>query len=181
MNDRQAELHAANRRLALKLGAFAVLALGFGFALVPLYDVVCKVIGINGRTENFAQAPVNVVVDPDRWVRVQFLSQPTPNLPVEFRPSQTSLRINPGEIVLARYWIKNISDTALTGNAIPSVTPDKAVEHFKKLDCFCFREQTLAPGEERELAVSFWVDPALPKAVTDVTLSYAFFATPKKS
>jgi cytochrome c oxidase assembly protein subunit 11 len=175
------DLRAANKRLAIKLGAVAVLALGFGFALSPLYDVFCQVTGLNGKTSQFSEAPRGIKVDRNRWVQVQFMSQPTPSLPVEFRPGQPSLRINPGDIVLARYWVKNLSNSTLAGNAIPSVSPGKAVEHFKKIDCFCFREQTLAPGEERELVVTFWVDPALPRSVTDITLSYAFFGAVKKS
>jgi cytochrome c oxidase assembly protein subunit 11 len=176
-----AELRAANRRLALRLGALAVLALGFGFALAPLYDVFCQLTGINAETGRFAEPPKDLAVDKSRRVQVRFMSQQSPDLAIEFHPRQPSLSVNPGDIVLAYYWIKNLSDTALSGNAIPSVSPAQAVAHFKKIECFCFREQTLAPGEERELAVSFWVDPALPRAVTDVTLSYAFFGATRKT
>lgn len=181
MSDSGHDLHASNRRLALKLGIVAVLALGFGFALSPLYDVFCRLAGINGKVEQFSTPPSHIKADRSRWIQVQFMSQPMPEMPIEFRPSQPSLRINPGDIILARYWVKNPTNTVLTGNAVPSISPGAATRHFKKIDCFCFREQTLAPGEERELAVTFWVDPALPHSITDITLSYAFYAVAGKS
>lgn len=174
-------LGAANRRLAWKLGGVALLALGFGFALSPLYDVFCQLTGINAKVERFNQPPARMKVDRSRSVQVRFLSQPMPGLPIEFRPAQPSLSIHPGDIILARYWVRNPTDTALKGNAVPSISPGGANAYFKKIDCFCFREQTLAPGEERELAVSFWVDSALPKSITDITLSYAFYAAVRKS
>lgn len=176
-----ADLRTANRRLALKLAAAAVLALGFGFALSPLYDAFCRLTGINAKVGQFAPPPGDIKVDHSRQIEVRFMSQPMPGLPVEFRASQPSLSIHPGDIILARYWVKNPTNATLTGNAIPSISPGEANAHFKKIDCFCFREQTLAPGEERELAVTFWVDPALPRSVTDITLSYAFYAAVKKS
>ncbi len=181
MSDSRPDLRASNRRLALKLGVVAVMALGFGFALAPLYDVFCRITGINGKVEQFFTPPSNIKVDSSRWIQVQFMSQPMPEMPIEFRPRQTSLRINPGDIILAHYWVKNPTNTTLTGNAVPSISPGAAMQHFKKIDCFCFREQTLAPGEERELTVAFWVDPALPLSITDITLSYAFYGLVRKS
>jgi cytochrome c oxidase assembly protein subunit 11 len=171
---------AANRRLALRLGVVAVLSMGFGFALAPLYDVFCQMAGVNTKAERFAARPVGVKVDRNRWVTVEFMGQPMPGLPVVFRPSQDHLRINPGEIVLAKYLVRNPTNQTLLGQAVPSISPGNAGQHFKKIDCFCFREQTLAPGEEREMAVTFWVAPELPRGVTDITLSYAFYSSVKK-
>ncbi|MBI5330924.1 MAG: cytochrome c oxidase assembly protein [Betaproteobacteria bacterium] len=181
MSEPATPLAVANRRLAYKLGGVAVLALGFGFALAPLYDVFCQLTGINGKVEQFNLPPSQMKVDRSRSVQVRFLSQPMPGMPIEFHPSQSSLSIHPGDIILARYWVRNPTDTPLAGNAVPSISPGAANAYFKKIDCFCFREQTLAPGEERELAVTFWVDSALPKSITDITLSYAFYGAVKKS
>lgn len=175
-----AERVAANRRLAIRLGVVAVLSLGFGFALAPLYDVFCQMVGVNTKTERFAARPVGVEVERDRWVTVEFMGQAMPGLPVVFKPAQNNLRVNPGDIVLAKYLVRNPTNQTLHGQAIPSVSPGNAGQHFKKIDCFCFREQVLAPGEEREMAVTFWVAPALPRGVTDITLSYAFYTSVKK-
>ncbi len=157
----------------------AVGSLGLGFALAPLYNVLCRVVGINTRPEAATAGVARV--DASRWVTVEFMAQAMPGLPVVFIPVQESLRIHPGEVVQARYLVRNPTNERLSGQAIPSVSPGNAGQHFKKLDCFCFREQVFAPGEERELAVLFWLDPELPKGVTDITLSYAFYPSVKKA
>jgi cytochrome c oxidase assembly protein subunit 11 len=171
---------AANRRLAVRLGVVAVLSLGFGFALVPLYDVFCKAVGVNTKAEAYAALPNKSQLDRQRWVTVEFMGQPMPGMPVVFKPAQASLRVHPGEVVLARYVVRNPTDQVLHANAVHSISPGNAGQYFKKIECFCFKEQTLAPGEEREMPVTFWVDPGLPRSVTDITLSYAFYRSVQK-
>ncbi|BAN36459.1 cytochrome c oxidase assembly protein CtaG/Cox11 [Sulfuricella denitrificans skB26] len=137
------ELRRANKRLALKLGAVAIGALGFGFALVPLYNVFCEATGLNGKTNAESVAPVAVKVDKSRWVTVQFTGTMMPGLSWEFHPQQTSVRVHPGEITRVSYYAKNPTNQTVVGQAVPSVTPGQAAQHFIKLDCFV---QAAGPG-----------------------------------
>lgn len=175
------ELRLANKRLAMKLGAAAIVALGFGFALVPLYDVFCEATGLNGKTGAESESPAAVKVDKSRWVTVQFTGTVMPGLSWEFHPQQASIRVNPGEIVRVSYYAKNSTNQTIVGQAVPSVTPSQAARHFVKLDCFCFRQQALAPGAEKEMGLTFIISPALAKEVGTVTLSYAFYPAAKGS
>lgn len=164
----------ANRRLALKLLGVVVGGIGFAFALVPLYSVVCKTTGLDGRTSD---APLSAAtkVDLSRWVTVEFTGNVMPGLPWQFEPGQTRLQVHPGEPTLAIYRVRNVSDQALVGQAVPSVTPAVAARNFRKIECFCFARQALRPGEARDMAVTFVVSPELPPEVGTLTLSYAFF------
>lgn len=168
-------LRQANRRLAMKLAVVAVGALAFGFALVPLYNVLCEVTGLNGKINAEAARPAAVKLDRSRWVTVEFGGNVMPGLSWEFRPQQPSMRVHPGEIVRASYYAKNPTNQTIVGQAVPSVSPGLAAQHFKKLDCFCFRQQALEPGVTREMGLTFIVSPALPEEVRTITLSYAFF------
>lgn len=170
-----ADLRQANRRLAMKLAAVAVGALAFGFALVPLYNVLCEVTGLNGKINAEAARPAALKVDRSRWVTVEFGGNVMPGLSWEFHPQQPSMRVHPGEIVRASYYAKNPTNQTIVGQAVPSVSPGLAAQHFKKLDCFCFRQQALEPGATREMGLTFIVSPALPEEVRTITLSYAFF------
>lgn len=163
----------ANRRLLTKLTIVAVAMFGFGFALVPFYKKICEVAGIN----NLLQADEsvrNTQIDYSRHVTIEFDAN-THDLPWRFKPLQTSVVVRPGEIAQVVYEIANARDTAVTGQAIPSYGPRLAGQYFKKLECFCFSSQTLAAGESRQMPVVFVVDPALPKDVNTITLSYTFF------
>lgn len=170
-----------NRSVLKRLAIFAVAMFGFGFAMVPFYKAICEVAGIN----NFVQpdeAPVNTQVDTSRWVTVEFDAN-TRGLPWAFAPGQRSVRVRPGEMVHVVYDVKNESSNAIVGQAIPSYGPKIAGEYVRKMECFCFKKQELGPGESRQMPVAFVVDPALPKDVATITLSYTFFelngATPK--
>ncbi|MGE5027661.1 MAG: cytochrome c oxidase assembly protein [Betaproteobacteria bacterium] len=174
-------LRRANRRLAVKLAVVAVGALAFGFALVPLYNVLCEVTGLNGKTSADAARPAAVKVDRSRWVTVEFGGNAMTGLSWEFHPQQSSMRVHPGEIARASYYAKNPTNQSLAGQAVPSVSPGLAAQHFKKLDCFCFSRQVLGPGATREMGLTFMVSPALPPEVRTITLSYAFFPTVKGS
>jgi len=175
------ELRRANKRLAMKLGAVALGALGFGFALVPLYNVLCEATGLNGKTNAESARPAAVKVDKSRWVTVQFTGTVMPGLSWEFHPQQASIRVHPGEITRASYYAKNSTNQTIVGQAVPSITPGQAAQHFVKLDCFCFKQQALEPGAEKEMGLTFIISPELSKEVGTVTLSYAFFPAVKGS
>ena len=170
----------ANRKLAIRLAGFALFFAGFGFAMVPLYDVICRVTGLNGKTNSVAEAVAeNTQIDTTRWVRVEFLSQVPPNVGLEFRPEQFSLQVHPGEVVRANYVIRNTSGHAFVGQAVPSVTPAVAAPYFQKIECFCFSQQKLAVAETRTMPVVFVVKPDMDTEVGVITLSYTFYEVPK--
>jgi cytochrome c oxidase assembly protein subunit 11 len=156
-----------------KLLVVAVAMFGFGFALVPFYQKICEVTGINSVIK--PDEITNTQLDAARLVTIEFDSNLRSNLPWTFRPLQTSARIHPGELTTVMYEIRNNSDRAVTGQAIPSYGPQLAVRYFKKLECFCFTQQTLQPGEARQLPVVFVIEKGLPEDVNTITLSYSFF------
>lgn len=171
---RRGNAQRANRRVSLKLAGVAVGMFVFGYALVPLYDVICDVTGLNGKTGR-AEATVRNKVDQDRWVTVEFTGNSMSGLPWEFRSLQKSMRVHPGEVAVAYYEARNYAGEAITGQAVPSVAPNRAASHFKKIECFCFSQQQLKAGENKKMPVRFVVGTDLPKEVGTVTLSYAFF------
>ncbi len=163
----------ANKRLLTKLLVVAIAMFGFGFALVPFYDKICEVTGVNNLLQPDAMTK-SLTVDTSRQVTVEFDAN-THDLPWRFKPMQTSLVVRPGEIVQVEYEIANSRDQAVTGQAIPSYVPQQAGQYFKKIKCFCFSRQTLAAGETRRMPVVFVIDPALPRDINTITLSYTFF------
>lgn len=174
--ERQKGLRQSNFRLAVRLAGVAVLFTGFGFALVPLYDAICRITGINGRTNAIAaEVPQNTQVDTSRLVTVEFLSHTLPGAGLELRPEQFSMQVHPGEIVQTNYIVKNITAEPLHGQAIPSVTPAVAAPFFQKIECFCFNEQTFQARESRVLPVVFYVKPDIAPEMRTITLSYTFY------
>jgi len=163
-----------NRRVGLKLAGVALGMFVFGYALVPLYDVICEVTGLNGKTGR-AETTVSDKIDQDRWVTVEFTGNSMSGLPWEFRSLQKTVRVHPGEVAVAYYETRNTAAETITGQAVPSVAPNKAAMYFKKIECFCFSQQQLKAGEYRKMPVRFVVSADLPKEVSTVTLSYAFF------
>ena len=171
-----------NRRMALILGGVTLAMFGFGYALAPMYELMCKTFGLNGKTERIdAQAAVAQPVDTSRTVTVEFTSLATSGLPWEFQPLTKKLELHPGETAEVKYLVRNLAQEQITGQAIPSVTPRESAPHFKKIECFCFTQQTLKPGETREMPVRFYVDAGLDRDVHTITLSYSFFNTDKVS
>ncbi len=172
-------------RLVIKLLLLVAGAFVFAFALVPLYNVLCEVTGFNGKTSagfaagglkaGLAQAPASRV-DTGRLIRVEFTGTVMPGLPWEMRPLKVSLDVHPGELQQVSYLVRNLSDRPITGQAVPSVTPGQAAQHFEKIECFCFDQQTLAPGEAQEMPLAFIVSPEVDRDITHITLSYAFFS-----
>ncbi|THF56201.1 cytochrome c oxidase assembly protein [Pseudothauera rhizosphaerae] len=166
--------HAAdNRRLLVRLTISAVVMFAFGFALVPFYEKICEVTGINDLLKPDTAA-TNTQVDESRWVTVQFDSN-VHDLPWRFRPQQAAVRVHPGELVHVAYEVANTRAYAVAGQAVPSYGPQLAGQYFRKLDCFCFSQQTLEAGETRTMPVVFVIDPGLPAEVNTITLSYTFF------
>ncbi|MBI2992930.1 MAG: cytochrome c oxidase assembly protein [Gammaproteobacteria bacterium] len=170
----------ANRKTALKLAGCALAMFGFGYALVPIYDAFCDITGLNGRTGELSAAEAAAIKpDPGRTVTVEFDTNVNGQLPWAFRPLQRSVQVNPGEVTLVLFVAQNDSGRMVVGQAVPSVAPAKASPYFNKTECFCFTQQTLAPGERREMPVRFVVDPQIPRDVSTLTLSYTFFEVPE--
>ena len=156
-----------------KLFIVAAAMFGFGFALVPFYKQICEATGVNRLLK--ADTVINTQVDAARSVTVEFDSNLRSSLPWTFRPLQPSVQVNPGEMVTVMYEIRNNSSRAITGQAIPSYGPQLASRYFRKLECFCFTQQTLQPGETRQMPVQFVIDRGLPGDIGTITLSYSFF------
>ncbi|MDD2924414.1 cytochrome c oxidase assembly protein [Rhodoferax sp.] len=170
----------SNMRLAMRLSFVALFFTAFGFAMVPLYDVICTLTGLNGKTNAVAMvADKNTQVDTTRWVNVEFLSHTMPGVGLQFKAEQFSLRVHPGAINHINYTVTNTTDQVFVGQAIPSITPAVAATHFEKLECFCFRQQTFQPGESRTMPVVFVVNPKMDRDLGTVTLSYTFFEAVK--
>ena len=169
-----AKAFGANRETLLKLLVITALMFGFGYALVPFYKKICEITGINNLLKADV-APVNSQVDLARNVVIEFDASQGPNLPWSFKPVAGSLTTHPGQLAQMEYEVVNTLNVAVTGQAIPSYAPRNAAQYFKKLECFCFKQQTLAAGETKRFPVVFVIDPDLPKDVGTITLSYTFF------
>lgn len=161
-----------NRKLVAKLVLFSMLMFGFGYALVPFYSVFCALTGQNqvGLTD----LPANTQVDASRTVNIEFDAN-VHDMPWQFRPMQSQVAVHPGAVTQVVYEVVNTRNVPVTGQAIPSYGPQRVAEYFRKLECFCFNKQTLAAGERRQMPVIFVIDPALPRDVGTITLSYTFF------
>lgn len=166
-------------KLSLKLIAIVVGMFGFGYALVPVYNVLCDVTGLNGRTDARAEASVVERPDEDRSVRLEFVASVDRTAPFEFRPTVASMQITPGKVYETEFFARNLSESPIVSQAVPSIAPGIAAEHLKKIQCFCFTQQDFGPSEERNLGVTFVVDPELPESIDTLTLSYTLFAIEK--
>jgi cytochrome c oxidase assembly protein subunit 11 len=167
----------ANRRILRRSALVVIIMFGFGFAMAPFYDVVCRALGVGGKTGTASEPAATAEVDESRTVTVEFTGNAMAGLPWEFRPSMKKIDVHPGQPTTVTYFARNMSAEKIIGQAVPSVTPAIAATYFKKIECFCFTQQPLAPGESREMSVRFFVDRALPADVRTLTLSYGFFNT----
>jgi cytochrome c oxidase assembly protein subunit 11 len=167
-----------NSRIVTKLLFAVVVMFGFGFALVPLYDVFCDITGINGKTGDRAVISESMQPDLTREIKVEFVASLNAGMPWEFKPVIHQVVVNPGEPVRIDYLARNLTAKDIIGQAVPSVTPGPAARYFQKTECFCFTEQVLKAGEEKLMPVTFIVDPAIPEDVREITLSYTFFIKP---
>lgn len=166
-----------NRTLALNLTMAAAGMVMLAYASVPLYRIFCAVTGYGGTTQEAAHAPDKIY---DRTINIRFNADHDPALPWEFLPNQKEIRVRVGEEVLVSYRARNLQPASITGRAVYNVVPNKAGPYFAKLECFCFTEQTLAPDQEVNMPISFFIDPALledPEMddIQTITLSYTFF------
>jgi cytochrome c oxidase assembly protein subunit 11 len=167
------------KKTTASLLLFTVFMFGFGYGLVPLYDVFCKITGLNGKTIRVTENTNREVIVSDRLIKVQFDANINGDLPWTLKPNQRIMRVQPGKFYEAVYTVKNIKDKDIVGQAIPSVSPQIASLYFKKAECFCFVNQLLKAGETKEMLVRFEVDKDLPEDVEELTLSYTFFRVKK--
>ena len=172
MSDLRDDPRRSNRVMLAKLGVVVVVMFGFGFLLVPFYDQICKATGL--RDIDVPDEVKNTQVDLTRSVRLE-LDANASKLPWRFRPLTPIVTVHPGEVAQVVYEVENTSEHPVTGQAVPSYGPQLAAQYFRKLDCFCFTKQSLAPYEKRQMPVVFVVDPKLPNDVPTITLSYTFF------
>ena len=154
------EQSKSNRKLTLKLLVAVVAMFGFGFALVPLYDVMCDTLGINGKTntESVLQ-PQGMVPDESRTIRVEFMAHLNHDMPWSFEPKQSFMQVHPGQVIQTAYLAKNLSDRDIVGQAVPSVSPGLGASYFNKIECFCFNQQPLAAKAQAEMPLIFYIEP----------------------
>lgn len=167
-----------NRQTFGKLIVVAVMMFGFGYLLVPLYQKICEITGINilafQEGEGMKVKPIdNSQIDRSRTITVEF--DANAQGPFRFRPTVSSMTVHPGEMAQVIYEVVNTQQRNVEAQAIPSYAPQQAAAHFRKVECFCFQQQTMTPGQARQMPVVFYLDPALPKDVRTITLSYTFF------
>lgn len=164
-----------NNKLVLKLAAIVVGMFGFGFALVPLYDVLCDALGINGKTSDIAALYEAVEIDESRLITVDFITRVNSGMPWEFRAQTRQVKVHPGELSQVDFYVRNPAETAIVGQAVPSVSPGPAALYMNKTECFCFEQQTLQAGEEVLMPMKFYVDPQLPEDITYFTVQYTLY------
>lgn len=168
----------SNRQVAASVAKLLMASMGmfiFGFALVPLYDVICDLTGLNGKTADQAFLVDEITVDEDRIVTIQFLANRNGAMPWEFRPVNRILKVNPGALTTTEFYARNNSRRTIVVQAVPSVTPFQAAQYLHKTECFCFEQQQLAGGESMAMPLRFIIDNQLPKDITTLTLSYTLF------
>jgi cytochrome c oxidase assembly protein subunit 11 len=176
MNDSQQDLKTENRSLTLRLLVLVALMFGFGFLLVPLYDVFCEITGFGGRT-NATAVIAEERPDLSREIRVEFVTTVNSYAPFEFSADVDSMTVHPGKMYYATFTARNLSSADKVAQAVPSVAPVSAAEHFTKIECFCFTSQDFVANEERAMPLQFIVNPDLPEYVDTITLQYTFFDT----
>jgi cytochrome c oxidase assembly protein subunit 11 len=180
MNLRSENLKMVGKLVVVTAGMFC-----FGYALIPIYKHICEITGINilsvsermvpgnGTTGAAVKLPANTQVDMSRTITVEF--DANARGPWEFKPQKSSVQVHPGELATVMYEFQNVQNRRMAAQAIPSYAPHQAASHFNKLECFCFNQYTLEPGEKKQWPVSFVIDPKLSKDVSTITLSYTFF------
>ena len=177
-------LRGANLQMLGKLAVISVGMFGFGYALIPIYKHICELTGVNilalsekdipGQSARATLASAaNTQVDTTRTITVEF--DANARGPWQFKPEKRSVQVHPGELTTVMYEFQNVQNRSMAAQAIPSYAPKQAASHFNKLECFCFNQYTLAPGEKKQWPVAFVIDPKLSKDVTTITLSYTFF------
>jgi cytochrome c oxidase assembly protein subunit 11 len=167
----------ANRKLVRALLVMTAGSFVFGWALVPLYDVLCRAAGIGNAEAKAGKSVVTESVDPNREITIEFLAEPASVGSFDFRPKVASMRVHPGKLYDAGFYAKNLTQAASVAQAVPSISPTGTAKYFHKTECFCFSPQKFASGEGRDLPVRFIVDPQLPSTVDKLTLAYTIYDT----
>ncbi len=169
------DLKQKNTRLIKKL-MFVVLGMfGFGYALVPIYDVFCDITGLNGKTAEEAVQEGVYQVDVSRELTLEFVTSLNKKAPLKFSSEVKKMKLHPGKYYTVNFYAENLTDKKMLARAIPSVTPGLAAEFLKKTECFCFSEQEFKPLERKVMPVRFVIDPKIPERFKTVTLAYTFF------
>jgi cytochrome c oxidase assembly protein subunit 11 len=167
----------ANRSLILGLVVMTGGSFAFGWALVPLYDVFCRAVGVGNAEAKSGRATVTEAVDPNREITIEFVSDPASVGSFEFRPKVASMRVHPGKLYDTQFYARNLTQQASVAQAVPSISPSVGAKYFHKTECFCFSPQRFAVGEGRYMPVRFIVDASLPANVDKLTLAYTFYDT----
>lgn len=172
----QHDIKQANRKLIKRLSLIVVGMFVFAVGVLPpMYDAICDITGLNGKTSGEAADASEAVVDQERSITVQFLADTDPDMSWDFKPNTFSMKVHPGEIHKVDFHVRNPTSRLIVGQAIPSVAPAQATPYFKKTECFCFNNQELNGGAEMDMPLIFYVDPELPKNVRTITLSYQLY------
>ena len=169
------------KKTVITLFIVTVLMFGFGYALVPIYDVFCDITGLNGKTAAEAVSEVNYEIDLNRDITIEFVTSLNESAPMVFRTETRKIKVHPGQYYTVNFYAENTTDKAMVARAIPSITPGPAAEYFKKTECFCFTEQTFEPRQSKIMPVRFVVNPELPTKYKTITLAYTFFDNTKIS
>lgn len=164
-----------NNKMVIKLLVIVLGMFGFGFALVPLYDVLCDALGINGKPSDTAAVYEAVEIDKSRLITVDFITRANSGMPWEFRAETRQVKVHPGQLNKVNFYVKNPTKAAIVGQAVPSISPGPAALYMNKTECFCFEQQTLQAGEELLMPMQFYVDPQLPEDITYFTLQYTLY------
>ncbi|MCW8108991.1 cytochrome c oxidase assembly protein [Alteromonas ponticola] len=164
-----------NQKMVIKLLVIVVGMFGFGFALVPLYDVFCDITGINGKTANSAAVYTAIEVDESRTISVEFITRTNTGMPWEFRAETKRIKVHPGELHTVNFYVRNPANKQIIAQAIPSVSPGQVALYLNKTECFCFNQQPLLAGEEATMPMQFYVDPQLPEDISFFTVQYTLF------
>jgi len=167
----------ANRRLLAGLLIMTAASFAFGWALVPLYDVFCRTIGIGNADAKAGPVKATEAVDANREITVEFVATPASVGSFEFRPEVASMRVHPGKLYDTQFFARNLTAVASVAQAVPSISPTGSAQYFHKTECFCFSPQKFAVGEGRDMPLRFIVDPKLPPNVDKLTLAYTFYDT----
>ena len=175
-----AETERSTRNLVGKLVLVVVGMFGFGYLMVPIYDVLCEITGLNGKTGVVEAREANAIeVDRTREITVEFIANLNQGAAWDFKPETVRMRVHPGQLYTTTYVARNKASRDVVGQAVPSVAPREASKYFNKTECFCFSQQPFAANETKNMPLTFVIDPDIPKSVKTVTLSYTFFDTTK--
>lgn len=171
-------LQQQNSKIIKRLFLLVIGMFSFGFAMVPLYDVLCEITGLNGKTSNVAAKQSNDQIDSSRELTIQFVASVKRGMPWEFRPVVSEIKVQPGKVYQTSFYAHNLSNEKIVGQAIPSVAPGQAALYLNKTECFCFTQQLLNGNEEVEMPLVFFIDEAIPEDIKMLTLSYSLFISP---